>query len=67
MNSPYKSIGEIMNFEEMVKRTYFYCENKDPKGLYPDEIDLLEFSNKLIQAWEANQKNVALPFRSKPV
>ena len=44
-----------MELEELVKQVYFYCENKNPEGLYPtEEIDLLEFAEKLIAAWEQN-------------
>ena len=45
-----------MEFAELVKQIYFYCENKNPEGLYPtEEIDLLEFAEKLIAAWEQNR------------
>lgn len=43
--------------EDMVKQVYFYCENRDPNGLYPDrDIDLREFASKLIAVYEANIK-----------
>lgn len=44
-------------FEDLVKQVYFYCENKDPTGLYPDrDIDLREFASKLIAVYEAKSK-----------
>lgn len=33
---------------DTIKQVYFYCENKDKDGLYPNEIDLIEFSERLI-------------------
>ena len=39
-------------FEEFVKQTFFYCTNKNPEGLYANEVDLLEFSARLIAVWE---------------
>lgn len=41
--------------EDLVKQVYFYCENKDPKGLYPEEVDLMEFASKLIAVLEAKK------------
>lgn len=40
-------------FEELVKNVYFNCTNKNPKGLYVGEVDLLEFAARLISAWES--------------
>jgi hypothetical protein len=34
--------------EQLVKQVYFQCNNKNPDGLYPVEVDLVEFSEKLI-------------------
>jgi hypothetical protein len=43
--------------EDLIKQVYFYCENKDPNGLYPDrDIDLREFASKLIAVYEAKIK-----------
>lgn len=45
------------DFEDLVKQVYFYCENRDPNGLYPDrDIDLREFASKLIAVYEAKTK-----------
>lgn len=41
--------------EDLVKQVYFYCNNKDPKGLYPAEVDLIEFTAKLIAVLEARK------------
>lgn len=44
-------------FEELVTQVYFYCDNRDPNGLYADkDIDLREFSSKLIAVYEAKIK-----------
>jgi hypothetical protein len=45
-----------------VKQVYFYCENKDPTGLYPDrDIDLREFASKLLAVYEAKIKGSDSP------
>ena len=36
--------------ENLVKQVYFRCGNKDPQGLYPVEVDLLEFTEKLLES-----------------
>lgn len=41
--------------EDLVRNVYFHCGNKSPNGLYPDEVDLLEFSSKLIAVWDARK------------
>lgn len=53
--------------EQMVKQVYFYCKNKNPNGLYPTEdIDLIEFAQKLIAVYEANRwKSAAELLRPK--
>jgi hypothetical protein len=44
-------------FAELVKQVYFYCENKNPEGLYPtEEVDLLEFAARLIAVWEERNR-----------
>ena len=46
-----------MEFAELVKQVYFYCENKNPEGIYPtEEVDLLEFATKLIAVWEERNR-----------
>jgi len=50
--------------EELVKQVFFYCETEqiDPKGLYPDgNLNLLEFSAKLIAVWEHRKKATPAP------
>lgn len=43
-------------FEDLIKQVYFYCDNKDPNGLYADkDIDLREFASKLIAVYEAKK------------
>jgi hypothetical protein len=41
--------------EDLVKQVYFYCDNKNPNGLYPAEVDLIEFTAKLIAVLEARK------------
>jgi hypothetical protein len=59
--------------EDMVKQVFFYCETEriDPKWLYPDgNLNLLEFSAKLIAVWEATGKarnKPSEPLPSQPV
>jgi len=46
--------------EDLVKQIYFYCQNRDPNGLYPTEdIDLREFASKLIAVYEGKIKGGA--------
>jgi len=49
--------NEPDKFEDLVKQVYFYCENKNPEGLYPTEdVDLLEFAMRLIAVWEERNR-----------
>ena len=34
--------------EDVVKQVYFYCNNEDKNGLFPDEVDLIEFAERLV-------------------
>lgn len=34
--------------EDLIKQVYFQCHNKLKEGIYPNEIELIEFSEKLI-------------------
>lgn len=34
--------------EDIIKQVYFYCDNKMKDGIYPAEIELIEFSEKLV-------------------
>jgi len=34
--------------EDLIKQVYFYCNNQLKDGIYPDEIELIEYSEKLI-------------------
>jgi hypothetical protein len=34
--------------EELIKQVYFQCGNQIKDGIYPDEIELIEYSEKLI-------------------
>lgn len=33
--------------EEDIKQVFFYCDNRDPNGFYADDVDLLEFGQKI--------------------
>jgi hypothetical protein len=30
-------------------QTFFYCDNKDKDGVYPPEVDIIEFAHKIAQ------------------
>lgn len=34
--------------EELIKQVYFQCQNQLQNGIFPDEIELIEYSEKLI-------------------
>ena len=34
--------------EDLIKQIYFQCQNKLKEGIYPNEIELIEFSEKMI-------------------
>lgn len=31
-----------------IKQVFFHCHHKDPNGFYADEVDIIEFGQKLI-------------------
>lgn len=33
--------------DDLIKQVFFYCENNDPDGCYPDTLDIIEFGRKL--------------------
>ena len=33
--------------DDLIRQTYFYCENKDSEGCYASDLDILEFGKKL--------------------
>ena len=33
--------------EEEIKQIFFYCDNKNPNGFYADDVDIMEFANKV--------------------
>lgn len=34
--------------EDLIKQVYFQCNNEMKEGIFPDEIELIEYSEKLI-------------------
>jgi hypothetical protein len=30
-----------------IKQVFFYCDNKDPEGFYANDVDILEFGQKV--------------------
>jgi hypothetical protein len=34
--------------EDLIKQVYFQCDNRLKDGIFPDEIELIEYSEKLI-------------------
>jgi hypothetical protein len=39
-------MSEIMTRDDIIQ-TFFYCDNKDPDGVYPPEVDIIEFAHKI--------------------
>jgi hypothetical protein len=39
--------GEEVIDETLVKNVFFYVNDKDPKGVYADDVNLLDFAQKL--------------------
>ena len=33
--------------EETVKQIYFYCDEKRPDAIYADDLDIVQFANKI--------------------
>ena len=33
--------------EETIKQIYFYCDEKRPDAIYADEVDIIQFANKI--------------------
>jgi hypothetical protein len=33
--------------EEEIKQIYFYCDEKLPDAIYADELDIIQFANKI--------------------
>ena len=33
--------------EETIKQIFFYCDEKLPDSLYADEVDIIQFANKI--------------------
>lgn len=33
--------------EALVKQVFFYVDDKDPKGIYADDVNLLDFARKM--------------------
>ena len=45
--------------EETIKQIYFYCDNKDPNGMYhnnDDNLDVLEFAKKIAEYVDINAR-----------
>ena len=47
MNKLRAEVKKFVN-EEIVKQVFFYCDNTAKDGLIADDVDLLEFSERLI-------------------
>lgn len=41
---------------EEIKQVFFQCTHKDPHGSYADEVDILEFGNKIASYVMAQRK-----------
>ena len=33
--------------EEEIKQVYFYCDDKLPNAIYADDLDIIQFANKI--------------------
>ena len=33
--------------EETIKQIYFYCDEKRPDAIYADDLDIVQFANKI--------------------
>jgi hypothetical protein len=33
--------------EETIKQIYFYCDEKLPDAIYADDVDIIQFANKI--------------------
>jgi hypothetical protein len=33
--------------EELIKQIYFYCDEKLPDAIYADNLDIIQFANKI--------------------
>jgi hypothetical protein len=34
--------------EDEIKQIYFYCDEKLPNAIYADEVDIIQFANKVV-------------------
>jgi len=34
--------------DETIKQIYFYCDTNDPAAIIADEVDIVQFANKLL-------------------
>jgi hypothetical protein len=35
--------------EETIKQIYFYCDEKRPDGIYADEVDIIQFAERIAE------------------
>lgn len=35
--------------DDLIREIFLYCDNKDPDGLYAEDVDILEFGRKIAQ------------------
>ncbi len=45
--------------EDTIKQIYFYCDNKDPNGMFhnnDDDLDVLEFARKIAEYVDFNAR-----------
>lgn len=38
-----------MMTDDQIKQIFLQCDNRDPNGIYADDVDILEFGRKLEQ------------------
>lgn len=45
-----------------IKKIFLECDHRDPDGLYADEVDIIEFGNKLIAAARKAEREDCVSF-----
>lgn len=48
--------------DEQIKKIFLECENNNPAGLYPTDIDILEFGRKLVDRTVIEARKVERQF-----
>ena len=51
--------------KDLMIQTFFYCDHKDPEGLYANDVDVLEYGRKIeaVARAEAIQECIQLMYK----